>query len=76
MPNVEVRVKPNSKKGSLVQPSLTGELLVYVKEPAVENKANQAVIELVANYYNVSRKDVTIVRGRKSRTKILRIDNI
>lgn len=72
---VEVRVKPGSKKGPLVQPSLTGELLVYLREPAVEGKANRALIKLLADYYEVPKTSVTIVSGLKSRNKIVRIDS-
>lgn len=35
MKKVIIKVKPGSKKGAFVQTSLTGELLVYVREPAV-----------------------------------------
>lgn len=70
---VEIRVKPGSKKGSLVQPSLTGELLVYVREPAVDGKANAAVIKLLADYYDVPKSCVSIVRGRTSRIKIIHV---
>jgi uncharacterized protein (TIGR00251 family) len=70
---VEVRVKPGSKKGSLVQPSLTGELLVYVREPAIDGKANAAVIKLLADYYDVPKTSITIIRGHTSRTKFIQI---
>jgi uncharacterized protein YggU (UPF0235/DUF167 family) len=70
---VTVFVKPGSKKGPLVQPSLTGELLVYVPEPAVEGKANRAVRELLADYYDLPKSKVEIVRGLTSRTKTFRI---
>ena len=71
--NVEVRVKPGSKKGALVQPGLIGELLVYVREPAVDGKANAAVIKLLADYYNVPKSSVSITRGHTSRTKIVHV---
>jgi len=70
---VEVRVKPGSKKGPLVQPSLTDELLVYVREPAVEGRANTAVIKLLASYYDVPKSCVVIVHGQKSRVKVVSI---
>jgi len=73
MMRVTIRVKPSSKKGSLVQPSLTGELLVYVREPAVDGRANAAVIKLLADYYAVPKSSVTIVHGHTSRTKLIRI---
>lgn len=70
---VDVRVKPGSKKGPLVQPSLEGELLVYVREPAVDGKANRAVVELLADYFDVPKRDVQIISGLTSRTKRFKI---
>ena len=67
--NIVVRVKPNSKKGPLVQPAIDGSLLVYVREPAVEGKANKAVIELLADYYDVPKSNVQMISGYKSRLK-------
>lgn len=70
---VSIKVKPSSKKGSFVQPSLTGELLVYVKEPAQKGKANQAIIKILADYYEVSKTQVRIVGGHTNRNKIVEI---
>lgn len=71
--NVTVRVKPGSKKGPLVQTGLDGSLLVYVREPAEEGRANKAVAELLADYYNASKQSVQMVSGRKSRLKHFKI---
>lgn len=71
--DVEVRVKQGSKKGPLVQLGATGELLVYVRQPAVDGKANAAVIELLAAYYKLAPSRITIVRGRTSRIKLIRV---
>lgn len=73
MQEVVVQVKPGSKKGDLVQPSLTGELLVYVREPAKEGKANKAVIELLAKYFEVPKTSVQLISGRTSRHKRFKI---
>ena len=43
-----VRVKPGSRKGPLVEVGSDGELTIYVREPAVDGKANNAVIRLLA----------------------------
>lgn len=53
----------------MVQASLTGELLVYVREPAVEGKANAAVAELLASYFGVPKNNVRLVSDHKSKTK-------
>ena len=68
-----VRVKPGSKKGPLVQPGLDGSLLVYVREPAVNGKANQAVVGLLADYLGVSKSQVQMVSGKTSRLKHFKI---
>ncbi len=74
--NVAVRVKPGSKKGPLVQPAIDGSLLVFVREPAVEGKANQAVAELLADYYKMPKSNVQMIAGRKSRLKHFKIDGL
>lgn len=70
---VSIKVKPGSKKGAFVQTSLTGELLVYVREPAVDGKANRAVVELLAIFFNVPKTNITIVAGHKNRSKIVQV---
>ena len=70
---VNITVKPGSKKGPLVQQGLLGDLLVFVREPAVDGKANAAVVELLAKHYNVPKSSVTITKGRKSAHKICAI---
>ncbi len=72
---VNVKVKPGSKKGPTVQPNLVDEsLLVYVREPAVDGKANRAIVELLADYFQVPKSRVTIMRGHTSRDKTIQID--
>ena len=70
---VTVRVKPGSKKGNHIQLGLDGELLVYVREPAVDGKANRAVVELLSEYYDVPKTRIEIVRGLTSRIKVINI---
>jgi len=64
-----IRIKPSSKKGALVQPALDGSLLVYVREPAVEGKANKAMTELLADYFDVPKTNIQILSGQKARIK-------
>ena len=64
---VSVTVKPNSKVEEVVS-SLDG-LIVRVKEPPKEGKANRAVIALLAGFYNVPRSNISIVSGQGARKK-------
>lgn len=72
---ITVTVKPGSKKGPLVQPGLMGELLVYVREPALEGQANRAVVEQLADYYDVPKTRVKLISGLTSKHKVFTIED-
>jgi len=69
--NVKVILKPNSSKNKIVKfDSEKNAYIVEIKAPAYNNKAN---IELVKFLSRFLKKDVKIIRGFKSREKLLRI---
>jgi uncharacterized protein len=68
-----VRVKPGSRKGPLVETGADGELTVYVREPAVEGKANEAVVRLLAKHLGVAPSRLDLVSGATSRVKRFRV---
>ncbi len=70
---VTVTVKPNSRKGPLVETRDDGALTVYVREPATEGKANKAVALLLAKHYGVAKSTVELTGGATSRHKRFRI---
>lgn len=69
---VVVRVKPGSRKGPLVEVSDDG-LTIYVPERAVDGKANEAVVKLLAAHLDVPRSGVELVSGATSRIKRFRV---
>jgi len=74
-----VRVYPNSKRPHVGGRYGDGEpavLVVRVKAPAVDGKANDAVIAALADVLEMSKSDVRIVAGHTSRTKTLEIAGI
>jgi uncharacterized protein (TIGR00251 family) len=71
---ISVRVKPGSRKGPLVETSTDGLLTIYVREPAVEGKANEAVVKLLAKHLGVPRSQVELASGAASRIKRFRIN--
>ena len=68
---ISIRVATNSGKNSIEEEE--GRLKVKVNSPAVDGKANKAVINLLAAYYGVRKSAVCIVKGEKSRDKIIEI---
>lgn len=51
-------------------------LKVKVHAPALEGRANDALLEFLADKLGVHRRDVTLVRGDKSRHKVIRITGL
>jgi uncharacterized protein YggU (UPF0235/DUF167 family) len=71
--SVVVRVKPGSRKGPLVEVGPNRELTIYVREPAVDGKANDAVTRLLAAHLQLPRSQVELVSGAASRLKRFRV---
>jgi uncharacterized protein (TIGR00251 family) len=72
---LEIRVRPNASRnkvgGSVGSPQ---RLLVAVQAPAVDGKANAAVIKELANAFGLKARDFTIVYGELGRDKRLLVD--
>ena len=72
---LEIRVRPNSSRnkvgGSIGEPP---RLVVAVQAPAVDGKANQAVIKELASAFNIRARNFTIVFGELNRDKRLLVD--
>ena len=69
---LEIRVRPNSSRNKVG--GIVGEpprLVVAVQAPAVDGKANAAVIKELALAFNLKSRDFTIVHGELARDKRL-----
>ena len=53
-----------------------GVLHVRVSAPPVDGKANQAVTRLIAKALGVGRTSVRVVRGERSRDKVVEVDGL
>jgi uncharacterized protein len=53
-----------------------GVIKIRIAAPAVENAANEALVDFVAAALGVSKRSVRIVSGRTSRRKVLAIDGV
>lgn len=70
---VEVLVKPNARKEELIEvDSKTFQIKVSV--PPEGGKANKRVIEMLAKHLGIAKSKLTIVKGQKSRQKVVEID--
>ncbi|EMJ98439.1 TIGR00251 family protein [Leptospira sp. B5-022] len=69
---IQIRVKPNSKKPSVTKGE-DGVWVIAVKEPAIEGKANDAVVRAVAEEFGLAPSKVKILKGEKSKLKLLEV---
>jgi uncharacterized protein len=71
--SVVVKVKPGSRKGPLVEVGPDGELTIYVRERAVDGKANDAVTRLLAAHLELPPSRIELISGAASRLKRFRV---
>lgn len=67
-----VHVKPNAKKTEIVSRSGT-EWTIKLHAPPIEGKANEALVEFLADYFDKPKSSITILKGLTSKTKIIEV---
>ena len=69
---ISVKVKPNARKNEVKQID-AGSFIVSVTAPPVEGKANEKVVELLAEHFGKPKRCFTILRGKTGKMKIVEI---
>jgi uncharacterized protein len=69
---VSLRVRPGASR-PLVGGSHDGALVVKVSERAVDGRATEAALRALARALEIPRRDVRLVTGATSRTKIVEV---
>jgi len=72
---IEVRVQPRSKRNALL-PGPEGRWKLCLTAPAVEGKANEALIEFFARGLGIARSRVRILTGERSRQKAVALEGV
>jgi len=70
-----VKVHPRARR-SAITGTVGDALKLALTAPPVEGKANQAVIEFLADFFAIPRSSVTIANGETSRNKVVRISGL
>jgi uncharacterized protein (TIGR00251 family) len=72
---VRLRAVPNARKSEIV--GVHGDAIkVKVAAPALEGRANEALVEFIAEKLGVARRDVTLSSGEKSRDKVIAVEGL
>jgi len=75
MATPRVHVVPNAKIDKVVGEH-GGAIKIKLRASAVEGKANAALIGFLAERLNVPARTIVLLRGHKSRDKLVRVDNL
>ena len=65
-----ITVKPGSSQEKIIETN-EGELTIYLRAKAHDGEANNALIKLLSKYYKVPKTSIKIIRGTKSKSKII-----
>jgi uncharacterized protein len=71
----QVRVQPRASKDEIAG-EMGGALKVRLRAPAVEDRANEALVEFLAQLLKTPRSAVRILSGERSRTKRIEIRGV
>ena len=72
---LELKTIPNAPRTAVA--GWLGEVLkIKVHAPALEGRANDALLEFLAEKLGLHRRSVTLLRGDKSRHKVVRIEGL
>jgi uncharacterized protein len=69
---LELKVIPNAPRNEIAG-WLGDALKVKVHAPALEGRANDELLDFLAATLGAARRDVTLLRGDKSRQKLVRV---
>lgn len=71
---IKIKVKTKAREERITK---TGEnnFAVFVKELPIKGKANEVVIKLLAEYFNISKSRIKIISGKTAKNKLVKIIN-
>jgi uncharacterized protein (TIGR00251 family) len=70
---ISVKVKPQAREEKVKQTGLN-DYTVWVKAKAVEGRANQAVVKILSEHFDVAKSKITLIKGKKARDKIFMVN--
>ena len=68
---IELKVISGAKRNFFKEEE--GLIKVYLSAPAVDGKANKALVEFLAKHFKVRKSAIEIIKGLKSREKMINI---
>lgn len=67
-----IRTRTRAKEEGVVKVD-DSHFVISVKEPPIEGKANEAIINLLSKYFQVTKAKIKIIKGLKGKNKVVEI---
>jgi hypothetical protein len=68
-----IRVTPRAKRNEIIEVQADGTVKIHLTAPPVEGKANQALIEFLAEVLDIPTSKIEIIAGTSGRNKLISI---
>jgi uncharacterized protein (TIGR00251 family) len=72
MKTISVKVIPNAKKDEVIKKN-ENTFLIRINAPAEGGRANKKLIDVLSDYFFVSKSSIRIIKGLKSKEKIIEL---
>ena len=72
---IKIKVLPRSSQNKIVGKMVDGIIKVKLTAPPVDGEANKKLIELLSKEWKTSKSNIKIIKGLKSKNKIVKITN-
>lgn len=70
---IEIKVIPRSKENKVMEEG-ENKLKIKLTAPPIDNKANFALIDILAKHFQIKRSQIAIISGVKDRNKKVSIE--
>lgn len=71
---LKIRVTPNAKRNGFEGIWNDTHLRLALRAPAVDGKANEAVVEFLSEFCRIKKSNIQIVSGQTNRCKIIKLE--
>lgn len=68
-------IQPKSSKNEVVGPH-NGEIKIKLTAPPVDGKANQCLIEFLADLFDIPKRDIILLKGETGRHKVVELKGL
>ena len=71
---LNIKVIPGAKRNLYKEED--GAIKVYLNAPPVDGKANEALVDVLAEHFDIRPSQIEIIKGLKSRYKVINIHSL